>query len=390
MQNRKMLATRNYKYGQYKDFEMISGETLAEKYLIKNKGCVTCPIQCGRQVEINGKKVKGPELETLGLLGPNIENNNLEAIIKWNYELDELGMDTISAAGSIAFAMELNEKGLWDNGLQFGKIDNLSEVFQNIAYRRGIGDLLAEGTKFLSKKFGGEEFAINSKGMELSAYEPRAAVGQGLGYAVSNRGGCHLNAGYLVLFEGLGLAIDPYTTKGKAELNVLAQNLMEAVSASGNCLFTLYAMIPGKLVSKPNSRITRLVNKILTSKMIEVSLNIINKSSEGGLPINIPLIPQIKSLKTTTGMKMDFGRLKAIGERGYNLERMFNIKRGLVPENDSLPKRLTDELQDPEDNRTRVPLDELKRKYYRARGWSEKGVPEEKTLKRIGLIGILK
>ncbi|MDF2674616.1 MAG: Tungsten-containing aldehyde:ferredoxin oxidoreductase [Clostridiales bacterium] len=390
MQSRKMLATRNFKAGQYKDFEMISGETLAEKYLIRNKGCITCPIQCGRQVEINGKKVKGPELETLGLLGPNIENNNLEAILKWNYELDELGMDTISTAGSISFAMELNEKGLWDNGLEFGKIDNLSEIFQDIAYGRGIGKFLAEGTKFLSEKFGGSEFAIHSKGMELSAYEPRAAVGQGLGYAVSNRGGCHLNAGYMVLFEGLGLAINPYTTKGKAELNVLTQNLMEAISASGNCLFTLYAMIPGMLVRKPNSRITRLANRLLTSKMIEMSLNLINKSREGGLPINIPLIPHIKSLKITTGMKMDFGRLRIIGERGYNLERMFNIKRGLVPEKDSLPKRLTHELQDPGDDRTRVPLDELKKKYYRARGWNENGVPEEKTLKRIGLLGIIK
>lgn len=386
MQNRKILATRNFKYGQFKDFEMVSGETLAEKYLIRNKGCITCPIQCGRQVEVNGKKVKGPELETLGLLGPNIENNNLEAILKWNYELDELGMDTISAAGSIAFAMELNEKGLWDNGLEFGKIDKLSEVFHDIAYRRGIGDLLAEGTKFLSKKFGGEEFAIHSKGMELSAYEPRGAVGQGLGYAVSNRGGCHLNAGYLVLFEGLGLAINPYTTKGKAELNVLTQNLMEAVSASGNCLFTLYAMIPGKLVSKPNSKITRSANSILTSKVVELALRIINKSHEGGLPINVSQIPQIKSLKFTTGMRMDFGRLRMIGERGYNLERMFNIKRGLTEKMDSLPGRLTNELQNPEDKRTRVPLDDLKSKYYRARGWSQEGVPRERTLKRIGLL----
>lgn len=388
MQNRKMLATRNFKHGQFKDFEMVSGETLAEKYLIRNKGCVTCPIQCGRQVEVNGKKVKGPELETLGLLGPNIENNNLEAIIKWNYELDELGMDTISTAGSIAFAMELNERGLWDNGLQFGKIDNLSQVFKDIAYRRGIGELLAEGTKFLSEKFGGEEFAIHSKGMELSAYEPRAAVGQGLGYAVSNRGGCHLNAGYLVLFEGLGLAIDPHTAKGKAELCILSQNLMEAVSAAGNCLFTLYSMIPGKLVSRPNSKVTRLANRMLTSSVVEGSLKIINKSSQGGLPVNLPLIPHIKSLETTTGMKMDFGRLRIIGERGYNLERMFNIRRGLTPENDSLPKRLTHELQDPRDQSTRVPLDELKTKYYRARGWNSEGIPEMKTLKRIGLLEI--
>ena len=167
--------------------------------------------------------------------------------------LDELGMDTISTGSTIAFAMELNEKELWDNGLEFGKTDNLSDIFKDIAYRRGIGNLLAEGTKVLSEKFGGKEFAINSKGLELPAYEPRSAVGQGLGYAVSNRGGCHLNAGYLVLFEGLVLSIDPYTVKSKAALTILCQNLMEATSAAGSCLFTLYAIVPEKLIKEPNS-----------------------------------------------------------------------------------------------------------------------------------------
>ncbi len=91
---------------------------------------------------------------------------------------------------------------------------------------------------------------MNSKGMELSAYEPRSAVGQGLGYAVSNRGGgCHLNAGYLVLFEGLGLGMDPpYSIKSKAELAIMTQNIMEATSSAGNCLFTLYAMLPNSLI----------------------------------------------------------------------------------------------------------------------------------------------
>ncbi len=171
------------------------------------------PIQCGRVVEVDGKEVKGPELETLGgLLGPNLENSNLELILEWNYLLDELGMDTISAGSTVGFAMELNEKGLWDNGLAFGEVDNLADVFRQIACREGIGgDLLADGTKRLSERFGGREFAIHSKGLELSAYEPRRSVGMGgLGYATSNRGGgCHLNGGgYLVLLEGLALNID--------------------------------------------------------------------------------------------------------------------------------------------------------------------------------------
>ena len=187
MQHRNILATKNFTYGNYHDFDKVSGERLRIDFLIRNKGCTTCPIQCGRQVEVDGRVVKGPELETLALLGPNILNNDLELILRWNLELDELGMDTISTGGTLAFAMELNEKGLWENGLEFGKVDNVLSIFNDIAYRRGIGDELAEGTRYLANKYGGAEFAMHSKGMELSAYEPRSAVGQGLGYAVSNR-----------------------------------------------------------------------------------------------------------------------------------------------------------------------------------------------------------
>jgi aldehyde:ferredoxin oxidoreductase len=155
MQYNKILATRNFARGRFDEFEAVSGETLREKHLIRNKGCITCPIQCGRVVEVDGKEVKGPELETLGLLGPNLENSNLELILEWNYLLDELGMDTISAGSTVGFAMELNEKGLWDNGLAFGEVDNLADVFRQIACREGIGDLLADGTKRLSERFGG-------------------------------------------------------------------------------------------------------------------------------------------------------------------------------------------------------------------------------------------
>ena len=130
MQMRQILATKNYTYGQYDDFEKISGEELAAKYNIVNKGCLSCPIRCSRTVEVNGKVVKGPELETLVLLGSGIVNNDLPSILQWNYELDELGMDTITCANTISYAMEANEKGLWNNGLHFSKTEDLSKILK--------------------------------------------------------------------------------------------------------------------------------------------------------------------------------------------------------------------------------------------------------------------
>ena len=104
---------------------------------------------------------------------------------------------------------------------------------------------------------------MHSKGLELAAYEPRRAVGQGLGYAVANRGGCHLNAGYLVILEGLGLNIDTQTPKAKADFTMMFQNLMETISATGQCLFTSYAFFPGFLLTNPNGFITQTINYLL-------------------------------------------------------------------------------------------------------------------------------
>ena len=110
MQAQGLLSTRNYSAGQFNDYELISGEYLSEKYNITNKGCLTCPIRCARTVSVQGKAVKGPELEALGLLSSNICNNDLKKVLEWNYLLDELGMDTISAANTIAYAMEASER----------------------------------------------------------------------------------------------------------------------------------------------------------------------------------------------------------------------------------------------------------------------------------------
>lgn len=382
MNARKMLATRNYSAGQFKDFEKVSGEYLAEHYLVKNRGCVTCPIQCGRVVEVDGKAVKGPELETLGLLGPNIENGDLERIIRWNHELDELGMDTITAGGTIAFAMELNERGLWDNGLFFGKTDNLSQVFQDIAYRRGIGDLLAEGSKRVAERFGGRDFAINVKGLELAAYEPRGATGMGLGYAVSNRGACHLNGGYMVAMEGLALGMDPHTHKSKAAMTILMQNVLEAISASANCLFTSFTMLPPFLINRPNSVLTRFVNGSMAHS--GWAINLINRMA--GPRFHLPMLPVTKALTAVTGTRWDFGRFKRTGERGYTLERLFNARLGVSAADDDLPARLKCETQTGGNNPTKVPLDRMKREYYRLRGWTPEGMPGRKLLRKLGLL----
>ena len=380
MQMRGMLSTKNYNFGSFEDFGKVNGETLAEEYNVVNKGCLSCPIKCARTVMIDGKEVKGPELETLGLLGGGILNSSLEDILRWNYELDELGMDTISASSTLAWAMEANEKGLWKNGLEFGKTDDISKVFEMTARREGIGDELAEGSRRLAKKYGGEEFAINSKGMELAAYEPRRAVGMGLGYAVANRGGCHLNGGYLVIVEGLGLFTDPQTPKAKADFTMLFQDLMETISATGQCLFTSYAFFPGFLITKPNGAVATAVNKAIPH--IGWALRFINRCAPA-LAIHLPVFHHTKALKYAVGMPMTFGKYVAIGERGYTMERALNARFGISSKDDTLPARLTDVPQDPEDSRTKVPLERMKKTYYRARRWDENGVPKKSTLKKL-------
>lgn len=382
MQAHHLLASRNFGQGQFEHFDKVSGEAMAEQ-LVKNKGCLTCPIQCARVVNVEGKDVKGPELEIMGLMGGNIMNDDLDSILKWNYEMDEWGMDGISTAGTLAFAMELNEKGLWDNGLQFGKNDNISEAIESIALRKGIGNDLAEGTRFLSNKYGGKEFAINVKGMELSAYEPRAAVGMGLGYATSSRGGCHLNGGYMVIMEGLGLTINQYTVKGKAQFTMVFQDLMEAVSAFGCCLFTTYALFPGFLITKPNSFITVTVNKV--APYIGPIVDIANHHP-GILSLNLAaILPHPLVFQYVTGIKMNIGKMKRIGERGFNLERVINMRLGLKGSDDDLPKRLTEDLQQPNNKKSKVPIKKLIKKYYKSRGWSKDGAPTETLLKHLSI-----
>jgi len=252
-----------------------------------------------------------------------------------------------------------------------------------VARRQGIGDDLADGTKRIAAKYGGSEFAMQVKGLELAAYEPRAAQGMGLGYATANRGGCHLNGGYLVVLEGLGLNVDAKTIRGKAAYTIFFQDLMEAVTAGGSCLFTTYALLPGFLIKKPNARISRLINKLIPYfggfvAFLHNHTRLINFNLKD-------IAPYPYALKLVTGLNMNIGRFIRAGERGYNLERLINIRQGLKGSDDTLPERLTKEPQREDDPDSRVKLEQMLEEYYQIRGWDEQGIPRKRRLRKLGL-----
>lgn len=384
--NRKnSLPTRNYAKGNFKGAYNISGERMALDFLKDNTGCPTCPIRCGRVVEFEGKRIKGPEFETLCLMGSNLEIDDLEAIIAWNYDMDLLGIDTISTGNSLGFAMELNEKGLWDNGLFFGNKDNISTLIHDIAYKKGIGADLAEGVRFLSEKYGGKEFAAHSKGLEIAGYSPRAAVGHALGYATANRGACHLDGGYVIYFEINGpMTLDPRHYRSKPAWTVLDQNLMAAVSAGGSCLFSAWTFVPAQAFSLPdNPSASRAVTKLLTHSWPSVVL--LQKLPPKLLKLHLPMLPHSRFIHLATGMDMDFGKFLEAGNRGYTLERLFNLREGIGKDQDTLAKRFTHEPLNPKDPKSVVPLDKMLPEYYRIRRWDENGIPTPGALRRLDL-----
>ena len=379
------LPTRNFQSGHFDRADAVSGETLTETRLIRNSGCVSCPIRCERRVPVDGRELKGPEYETLGFFGPNIGAADMDAVLRMNWLCDIYGVDTISFASSLAFAMELKERGMADFGLEFGKTDELEDVLLKVVNREGVYSDIADGTKRMAAKYGGEDFAINSKGLELASYEPRQSVGMGLGYAVANRGGCHLNGGYLALLESVGvLSMDALTPKGKAQFTAFMQDALEAVSSAGCCLFSAQTFVPGVFFKLgPNSAVTKLVGKVMPhmGPMVALMLNMTPAIAFNSLL----LLPHAEALRRATGLRMFTGSFLDLGERSYNLERLYNLREGLTAKDDTLPKRLTRDLQDPSDPRTRVPLEKMLPVYYKARGWDKEGRPTKRKLRRLGI-----
>ncbi len=378
---RNILPTRNFQKGHFEKAKYISGEYMADHTLVGVKSsCIHCPVTCGRDVEVDGKRVKGPEYETVAMMGSNLGMGDLKKVSEWNYHADDLGMDTISLGVVLGFAMELAEKDMLQADVRFGDVSGVTDLIKNIAHRRGIGDDLANGVKRMSETFGGHEFAIHSKGLELSAYDPRGSYAQGLEYATTNRGGDHAQGASMYMESTGPLTVNPHSLKLKAELAVMQQNSICVINSMVLCIFTTYGMIP-KFVHEmsPTSWKHKLASMALENAGPALRL-LITKRPKGK-----PMMWFEKWMTQITGQPCSTGHMQETGARIFNLERMYNLREGMSAKDDTLPPRI---LYEPtfKHMSSGHPLHELLPRYYRLRGWDSEGVPTRQTLQELQVV----
>ncbi|MBQ04756.1 aldehyde ferredoxin oxidoreductase [Candidatus Bathyarchaeota archaeon] len=322
--------------------ENISGERIKENIFVKPEACFNCPISCGRVTKTAGRSGKGPEYESVWALGAQCGIFDLEAITEANYECNLLGLDTISTGATISCAMEISERGFLEGKIGFGDANVLQPLIRKIAFREGIGMDLAEGSVRFARKQGAEECAMAVKGLELPAYDPRGSMGQALSYATSNRGGCHLR-GYMVGWEVLGSPkmLPRFNISGKTDILMRIQNL------------------------------SRVTDSLVTCKFLEYSVGYDHLA---------------RILSASTGINYTISGLQKIGERIWNLERLYNIREGIDGTQDTLPSRfLKDPLKEGSSSGQVVDLDKMLVEYYQTRGWNEEGVPTSSKLDDLGL-----
>jgi len=342
-----VLPTNNFQIGEFEQAENISGECLRDKYLTKRGACWGCPIGCKRVTRTKNEKGEGPEFETIYALGSSLGIDDFETIIEANYLCNRLGMDTISCGATIACAMELTQRGALASELAFGRAELLLDTIQDIACRKGLGDHLAEGSKRLSVRYGLPETSMQVKGLEFPGYDPRGMQGQGLLYATSNRGACHLR-GNMLGPELLGAPkmLDRHAPSGKAGILIVLQHTSAVIDSIGMCKFVNFAI--------GDDFFARLMTSI-------------------------------------TGYEYQVQDLQLAGERIWNLERLFNLRMGFSREDDTLPPRFLNEpLKEGGSAGHIVHLDEMLAEYYRFRGWTEAGVPTPKKIAELGLKEIVK
>ncbi len=359
------FPTKNWTQGTFDKAFEISGEYLAEKYLVTAKGCWGCVIRCARVSKVDSGPYRtpvseGPEYETIWAFGANNMIGNMEALIKINYLANDLGFDTISLGNTMAVLRELYEKAqkgelpeekakelldlLEDIKPDWGDAESFIQAVWRTAYRHGIGDILAEGAARLAEYFGSPDSAIHVKGLELPAYDPRAINSMALSYATSNRGGCHLRA-YSVSFDVLGVPekFDPLAVdKRKVELVKYQQDYFSIIDSLVVCKFNTFAT---------------------------------------DLPDYVGLLQAVTGWDDLTSEE-----LLLTGERIYNLERIFAVREGHGYK-DYLPKRLMEEpLPDgpAKGKRAKEVLEAYLPYYYELRGWID-GKPTKETLRRVGL-----
>lgn len=357
------LALSNWRLGNWDGAERIAGERLAEGPWVKHTHCFACPIGCGKEVHLKegpyaGVQGHGPEYETLGGFGGNLLNDDLESICKVNEMCNDLGLDTISTSGVIAFAMEAYEKGLLTaedtDGIEltWGNAEAIVDLVAKIVRREGLGDLLADGVRTAAQEVGGgsKEFAIHVKGLETPYHDPRGFVSIGLNYATGVRGGCHLEAlsywnGYGIIFPGIGPSevLDRLTsTPEQVKMAYDFQNYMSTYNPLGICKFIFKGKVGPEMV-------VGLVNR-------------------------------------ATGWDWTPERLMYLGDRLFQLKRLINLRLGITAADDTLPKRLLSEPRPTGSAAGAVPnLDFMLPLYYEMRGWTEDGEPAQARLESLGL-----
>jgi len=356
------LPVKNWRRGDWEESALISGQKMAETILKRAYFCTSCPIGCGRDVAITegpyaGVDGAGPEYETVGMLGASCMVSDLEAVTYAADLCNRWGIDTIEVGSAIAMTMELYEKGivtdedLGGRSLEWGDAEGMVEMVKQITKGEGFGKILGMGVKKASEAIGkgSEKYAIHVKGLALPAHDPRCYSGMAVGYATSSRGACHV-AGGSYFFEkavtlpeiGYPEVLDRFKTEGKGILNAKSQNIMSVMDSLKMCKFTFY----------------------------------------GGMKLTHIL----EYLEAITGMVMTVEELLEVGERIYNLKRLYNIECGIGAKDDTLPERITAEPRHDVGTGEYLPdLDTMLEEYYRERGWDSDGRPEIKTLERLGL-----
>jgi aldehyde:ferredoxin oxidoreductase len=345
------LPTRNFQQSTFEAAEALCGETLTENHFSRRHGCASCTIQCERLFKSLAGEEQRLEYETLFALGPLCGVTDPETVLQAAQLCDFYGLDTISTGGTLAWAMECSDKGLLPEaqrlGLRFGQADGLTAVIAAIAERRGLGALLAEGSRRAALEIDNESryWAMHVKGLELPGYEPRSLKTMALGLAVSPRGACHNRSGaYEADFSG---AVDRFRADaGRGPL----------VAASEDFAAVLDSLIVCKFLRKCFA----------------------DFYSEGA-----------ELLSKVTGWNCSGTELRRTGERIHTLKKLFNIREGWRPEHDWLPQRLLCETL-PTGVAQGIGLtgDELREMiqgYYKAREWDESGFVPEQKLQELGI-----
>ncbi|MCY4366060.1 MAG: aldehyde ferredoxin oxidoreductase family protein [Chloroflexi bacterium] len=359
------LPTRNFRESTFEGAEQVSGEELHQNHLHRNTGCANCTIGCERilvtrdQRDSKGKEARGArmEYESLFALGPLCGISDPDIVIRAAALCDDLGMDTISAGATVAWAMESFERGILsgpDCGgieLRFGNGPALLQVLEDIGHRRGIGKLLAEGSRAAAAcvGHGSGDWAMQVKGLEMPGYEPRSLKTMALGLAVTPRGACHnRSSAYEADFSNQvdRLSVDEHRGRIAAE-----SEDFEAV-----------------------------LDSLIWCKFLRKAFHNFYEESA-----------QVFTM--VTGWEMSADELRKSGQRISNLKKLFNIREGWTRVDDTLPPRT---LEEPLPNGvaagvglTREELNFMIDGYYRARGWTPEGLIPEKTLAELGLQGMV-